>query len=299
MADFDHWGGNWTTRKIATLRKYLQSFQTALKNTAFQRSYIDALAGDGTWRRRSRASAVFPGLDDDEKQAVDTIREGSALVALGIEPPFDKYVFNDLDSGKAAALKKRAIEKGIPVTAIEIEALDANEFIRNVCDTMNSRIQRGVVLLDPWGMQVDWSAIKVIADTHCLDMWYLFPTQPVLRLLTRAGMPPEPWCVKLDTSLGTTSWRTEFYRPVVGSDDLFGQRPHEQLRREASFDSVEAFVVQRLKETFSGSVLDTPLRLGPRNHPFFSFFFASGNPSPKAKALTERLARAVVRVNRE
>jgi hypothetical protein len=127
-------------------------------------------------------------------------------------------------------------------------------------------------------------------------MWYLFPTQAVVRMLPRSGLPPQNWCDKLDVCLGTPEWRTEFYRQVIGEADLFGAA-NRQVDRDVSFSNVEAFVVRRLKVEFKGAVLESPLRLGPRNKPLFSFCFASANPSEPAKRLANRLARGVIKAN--
>jgi three-Cys-motif partner protein len=297
MTNSERWGGSWTEAKINTLRDYLQSFQTALKSTGFHRTYIDALAGDGTWRERSKYAGSLPGLDDLEREAADEIREGSGLVAIGVEPPFDRYVFNDLNQEKAKLLRERAAERGRSSDSVVIKSMDANEFVQNICRKVNPRNQRGVILLDPWGMQVDWSTVERIASTRCLDMWYLFPTQSVVRMLPHAGMPSQAWCDRLDANLGSEEWRTEFYHPVVDDGDLF-RRPENRLERAASFGSVETFVIRRLKEAFLDAVLDIPLRLGHRHQPMFSFCFASANPSDKAKALSLKLARAVARANR-
>lgn len=304
MASNERWGGEWTEQKISTLRSYLQTFQTALKNTSFHRIYIDALAGDGTWRPNDSDTNMpeqerLLGFEIFEREASEIIREGSALAALSIEPSFDRYIFNDLSKKKTNSLRQRAAEKGISPRAIETRALDANSFIDEMCRIISPRQQRGVVLLDPWGMQVTWRTVQSIANTQCMDMWYLFPTQAVLRLLTRSGERPVSWSEKLDHCLGSSKWREEFYRPVRRAPDLFNYMESEEVQRQASFDSVEDFVVQRLKETFKGSVLEEPLRLGPKNRPHFSFCFASGNPHQKAKKLTNRLARAVVRANKQ
>jgi len=298
MSDFDAWGGDWTAKKITTLRTYLRLYQTALKNTGFHRSYIDALAGDGTWRQRVQEGSSQQSLEILEQEAVSSFREGSAKTALGIEPPFDRYVFNDLDSEKTKRLYKVASDHGVPLTSVDVCTMDANEFIQTTCRSIDRKTQGGVVLLDPWGMQVNWTTVQSIAATECLDMWYLFPTQGVLRMLPHAGRPSQSWQDKLDSILGTKDWREEFYKSVSVVGDLFSSGPVEKTHREASFEGVEAYLIRRLRETFRGAVLENPLRLGPRNRPLFSFCFATANPSERAKGLADKLSRAVLRANK-
>ena len=45
-------GGRWTEEKLEILRKYLQAYNTALKNQPFKRVYIDAFAGTGYRKQR-------------------------------------------------------------------------------------------------------------------------------------------------------------------------------------------------------------------------------------------------------
>ena len=208
MTDSDHWGGTWTEVKVKVLRGYLQSYQTALKSTSFHKSYIDALAGDGTWRERNTPLGPLWGLEESERQAAVAFREGTALAAIGVEPPFDRFVFNDLDGDKALALRQRAEESGRPSGAIEIRTTDVNKFILEYCRTLDPQRHRGVIMVDPWGMQTEWSTIEHIAATHCLDMWYLFPTQAVVRMLPHSGVPIQTWCDKLNACLGTENWKS-------------------------------------------------------------------------------------------
>ena len=44
------YGGEWTLKKLEIIYQYLDRYTTALKNQPFQLIYVDAFAGDGTWR---------------------------------------------------------------------------------------------------------------------------------------------------------------------------------------------------------------------------------------------------------
>ena len=43
------------------------------------------------------------------------------------------------------------------------------------------------MFLDPYGTQVSWDTIKLIADTRAIDLWILFPIGAVNRLMNRDG----------------------------------------------------------------------------------------------------------------
>jgi three-Cys-motif partner protein len=104
MVESNAWGGPWTEIKVKVIRDYLQSYQIALRNTQFHRSYIDALAGDGTWQLQETSFGPLWGLEEEEKITAASIREGSALAAVSVEPAFDRYVFNDLNSDRTETL---------------------------------------------------------------------------------------------------------------------------------------------------------------------------------------------------
>ncbi len=248
------------------------------------------MAGEGA-RSIAQANDLF--LDREERTASDHIRMGSALIALQTKPVFDQYHLNERSRSKAKRLKQQAKELG---ANLEVSSIDANAFIQKTIGALKSR-DRGIILLDPWGLQIEWASVELIAKTEHLDMWYLFPTQAIVRMLPRGKMAPEDWARKLDSILGDKNWLSEFYKTTSGRDLFSVDRSN--VDRDVTFDSVERYVVGRLRSTFRGSCVDVPLRIGRRGNPIFSFCFASGNPSEGAKRLTTTLANAVIRSNRE
>jgi len=100
-------GGEWTDRKLQVLAKYLTSYTIALKNTPFQKLYIDAFAGTGYREARSdndedaSQRTLFPDLAEAEPQA---FLDGSARLALQVQPPFDQYLFVERSPKRCAIL---------------------------------------------------------------------------------------------------------------------------------------------------------------------------------------------------
>lgn len=82
-------GGEWTTRKLEVLDRYLHSYTTVLKNTPFRKLYIDAFAGTGYRDARQSdeeetpQSTLFPDMAEPEPQS---FLDGSARLALKIDP---------------------------------------------------------------------------------------------------------------------------------------------------------------------------------------------------------------------
>src|SRR5581483_6355928 len=93
--------------KLQVLGKYLESYTTALKKTSFQKLYIDAFAGTGYRDARrheeeSQQSTLFPDMVEAEPQS---FLDGSARLALQVEPRFDHYVFIERSLERCALLE--------------------------------------------------------------------------------------------------------------------------------------------------------------------------------------------------
>ena len=193
-------GGTWTVEKLERIRKYLAAYVQILKGQtswceAF--SYIDAFAGTGYNSRRSTANgeSTDPELlsevaaDDNQK-----FLDGSARIALQIEPSFTSYHFIEKSTARARELEKLKAEFPQLSERIFVTSGDANEQIQQFCRTWDWSKRRAVLFLDPFGMQVSWTTIVAIARTGAIDMWLLFPAGiGVNRMLPRHGDIPAAW----------------------------------------------------------------------------------------------------------
>jgi three-Cys-motif partner protein len=106
-----------------------------------------------------------------EAPDLESYREGSARLALGTNPPFGKYVFVEKDPDKCRNLA--ALKNAFPDVAdrISIHNREANEFLTEYCARPRDwQRRRAVLFLDPFGMQVDWTTIELIAATKAIDL---------------------------------------------------------------------------------------------------------------------------------
>jgi three-Cys-motif partner protein len=269
-------GGDWTQEKLARVQKYLTAYTTALKNTPFTLIYIDAFAGTGY--REIKAPGQKPGLmfPDQAGSDAEVFHAGSARIALETEPRFAEYYFIEQDPEKCRELEKLKQEFPNKTGGIHILNADANTAIESICAlTLKRRNMRGVLFLDPFGMNVSWRTIESIARTKALDMWYLFPLGVgVNRLLKRDGIIPEGWQKRLDDIFGEPNWRDIFYKTEV-TPSLFGDE--ESITKTGGFKEIADYLVSRLKSIFAG-VVDKPLPLyNSRNNPLYLLCFAAGN----------------------
>lgn len=292
----DHrFGGPWTDEKLKRLTKYLAAYTKLFKSNPqaayFHTIYLDAFAGSG-YRTISKKNGgdighLFDDVADD--QDASQFKKGSVQVALDIDPPFDEYVFVDQNPEFVEVVEQLC--QSIPERQDRVSVVneEANSFVARWCSETDWKRSRAVAFLDPYGMQVDWSTIVAIARTKAIDLWLLFPLgQSVNRLLTRRGPPSAPWSERLTRFFGDEKWKDAFYAPSKQTA-LFGEA--EDLIKEADFDTIGKFFVNRLKKVFA-CVAPKPLALfNSKNVPIFLLCFAAGNPrgAPTAVKIADHI----------
>ena len=286
-------GRDWTEEKLARIRKYLPAYTTILRKYNYRYAYIDAFAGTGYRELRDKElqgeNIQIPLFPELAEQATQDFMDGSARIALQTEPRFNKYIFIEKDSNKITELEKIKEEFLDKSQDIQIVNDDANSYLINLC-SKDWTSNRAVLFLDPFGMQIPWSTIEVIAKTQAIDLWYLFPLGiAVNRLLTRDGNIQESWRKKLDDIFGITDWKNAFYTSVepqtqqLSLFDNFTQQ--NKTEKIANFESISQYFVERLKTVFAG-VADNPLVLrNSCNNPLYLLCFASGNPKGSKTAI--------------
>jgi three-Cys-motif partner protein len=286
-------GGDWTAEKLDRVRKYLSAYTTifdrnprAKKLTCF---YVDAFAGTGYRSKRRRPGAQGQPIPELREPETEAFLKGSARIALEVEPPFKRYLFIEQDLERAKELEQLKADFPAKAGRIQIEVAEANSFLMQWCADTDWRFNRAVVFLDPYGMQVEWPLLEAIADTRAIDLWILFPLGvAVNRLLTKAKPPPDEWSQALTRLLGTNSWRSAFY-PQQKVLTLFGEQ--DMRSKQANFDQVGKFFVERLKTVFT-AVADNPLPLfNSKNVPLYLLCFAAGNPkgAPTAVRIAQHI----------
>jgi three-Cys-motif partner protein len=290
-------GGNWTGEKLERVRNYLVAYSQIMNKQRFdgkpvRYAYIDAFAGTGYNTSKiddEATSTLFSELVHGE--AVQFI-DGSARIALKIEPRFTKYIFIEKSPKRVAELKKLKEEFPLLANDITIEKSDANTYLDKLCKTKVWTNNRAVVFLDPFGMQVMWSTMKAIANTKAIDLWILFPLGvAVNRLLRRDANISAAWQKRLNDFFGTTDWREAFYH-TSSDTDLFGDT-HTRTEKVADFNAISRYFVARLKTIFPG-VAPNPLRLcNSANTPLYLLCFAAANP--RGAKLAVRIAQHVLK----
>ena len=215
--------GPWAREKLDGLRAYLSAYMKILSKRASLRTvYVDAFAAAGraVLRKRDHDDPTIhldlgdAARDEDSREVID----GSPRIALEIEPPFEQYVFIEADERRLAELKELEAQYG-ERRKIAVRSGDCNAYLTtNLLRALASDPRwRGVVFLDPFGMQVPWSTIKRLADTKQVEVFINFPVgMAIQRLLPRSAHFTPKQRAKLDDYFSDPAWYDEVYVSEAG-----------------------------------------------------------------------------------
>lgn len=300
VSDAEHrFGGAWTEHKLSAVSYYLAFYTTALKGKQdasykFSLWYIDAFAGSG----ERTETAEVGGLLEGTPLGLEEIQlDGSAKRAMAVQPPFKHLVFIEHDGPRFRALC--ALREVDP--RVRCIQGDANEILPKVFEGPEWHLapgrtgkgnQRGVVFLDPYGMQVHWETLAVLAATRRVDVWFLFPLEAVTRQLAHSLSAVDHWKqAKLDAVFGGPEWRDEMYAHT-GAMGLFGEDAVDKSRTVTQRE-IEAYFAKKLESLFS--YVSPPLPLGSGGRQQFSLFLLVANDSHAAVALAKNAMRDVLK----
>ena len=267
-------GGDWTEQKLECVSKYLHSYTQIMKNRDFHFAYIDAFAGTG-----------YRQLKHNKDIKIPRFLAGSARKALEVKPPFKEYIFIEEDKNSYIQLKELTDE--FPNHNIACKNANANRYLTDLCQEREWQINRALVFLDPYGMQVEWQTIASIAKTQAIDLWLLFPIgMGVNRLLRKDGKIQSSERQTLDQFFGRNDWFDEFYQ-LARQVSLFNEE-NELEKRDDILKEIEQYFLKCLESVFA-MVANNPLPLrNSKNSLMYLLCFAAGNPNaPKALEIAE------------
>lgn len=293
-ADVGHrFGGAWTEVKLDAVSDYCAFFNKVLvdqpsADRPFERWYFDAFAGSGT-RRVERATGGL--LEGRPVELATEDMAGSVMKALQVDPPFHKLAFIEGHRGRFQSLE--AVRAAHPERGIVCLNGDANEKLVEIFGAPPWSRQRqgrgscrGLCFLDPYGMNVDWATLKLLAETRAVDVWYLFPLDAVSRQLAgNLDRVDQNKQRRLDEIFGTPKWREEIYK-VETTNDLFAEKITTATRQ---FDrgQIERYARERLGTIFRYVSDPLPL-LNDSGRQLFSLFCLSNSASDAAIGLIKK-----------
>jgi three-Cys-motif partner protein len=198
--------GYWSEIKLDIIEKYALEYSKILSkqvNPPLHHVYIDAFAGPGTHISKTTKGQV----------------RGSPQIALDIKPPFKEYYFIDTDGDKVAELSK------ITINRPDAHILQGNCNLKLLTDVFpkvkREDYRRGLCLLDPYGLDLDWEVIKTAGTMKSIEIFLNFPVMDMNRnVLWRNPEGVDPADIKrMNTFWGDESWKKVAY---YQTPNLFG-----------------------------------------------------------------------------
>ncbi|MCA1593514.1 MAG: three-Cys-motif partner protein TcmP [Acidobacteria bacterium] len=246
--------GYWSELKLDIVREYAKAYSTILsaQKNLFH-LYIDAFAGAGI--HVSKTTGTFVA--------------GSPLNALYVEPPFREFHLIDLDGKKLDTLRELVGDR----KDVHLYEGDCNEILLNQVfpKVKYENFRRGLCLLDPYGLHLNWEVIETAGKMKTLDMFLNFPTMDMNRnALWKDPDKADATAVSRMTAFwGDDSWRNIAY---ATDRNLFGF-PEKELNEIVA----EGFRQRLLKKAgFKYVPKPIPMR-NSRGAIVYYLFFASHN----------------------
>lgn len=217
--------GYWSEIKLDIVREYAGAYSRILAARKLHHLYVDAFSGPGFHLSR-RSGAFIPG---------------SPLNALNVVPAFKEYHFIDIDGTRIEALRRLVGDR----PDVVMYPGDCN---RILLESVYPRVRyedyrRALVLLDPYGLQLDWEVMARAGALRTIDMFLNFPTMDMNRnvLWRNPDLVQGDQIERMTNFWGDDSWREVAYDT---RSNLFG---FEMKPENANQVVVDAFRL-RLKE---------------------------------------------------
>lgn len=276
--------GPWAREKLDHLRKYLHAYTTIMGKQKWCKSftYIDAFAGPGEHQVRPKRSAVpnarellaeIARFGSEQEEQREFLR-GSPRVALDLEHPFSLYVFVERSPNRVAALQQLKNQYG-DTRDIRIRKADCQTYLRETLGQIDWRVNRAIVFLDPFGMQVDWETIELLAQTKAIEILLNLPVgMAIQRLLLRK---PENFTPARRQSLNDYFGSSEWFNAIYKREkNLFDEDVEQKV--EQSGKRLLQWYRGRLRDCFR-NVSKAALIRNSRGGHLYYLMLASYNPT--------------------
>ena len=278
------WGGQWTEEKLDAFEKYVNAYLTIMnvykERYRWKLIYFDGFAGSGTRNDDGSQTVSELMLDLFKDECIDeeelNTYKGAAERVLGIKQSgFDQYIFVDKYKTSSLQLEERLMSFATEKNLV-FKTSDANEQVRTLAKAMrNNNNFASLVLLDPFGMQVDWASIEQLKGTRT-DLWILIPTGVIVnRLLDKKCELMH--IDKLSSFFGKDeAFLKNYFYKIRTIETLFGETEIVEKVKKP-IEKIAELYIEQLKTIF-GYVTEKPLVLyNSRNTPIFHFACASNN----------------------
>lgn len=222
--------GRWSEVKLAILREYATAYSTILsaqQNPKLHHVHIDGFAGAGIHISKATEQPVL----------------GSPLIALSVHPPFKEFFWIDLDSARVQNLRDIIGDR----SDVHLYEGDCNSVLLN---EVFPRVQwrdyrRGLCILDPYGLHLNWAVIKSAGEMRTLDMFLNFPVMDInMNVIWHDPTKVDAADIaRMNAFWGDESWRSLAYAtdrnlfgyPERESNETIAEAFRDRLQRVAGF----------------------------------------------------------------
>jgi three-Cys-motif partner protein len=225
--------GYWSEIKLEILKDYATAYSTILAaqtGPSLYHLYIDAFAGAGVHLTKLTKNFVL----------------GSPLNALNVEPPFREYHLIDVAPDKIESLNNLIGTR----SDVSLYQGDCNKILlEKIFPLVQYKdYRRGLCLLDPYGLHLDWHVILTAGKMKSLDVFLNFPIADINRNVLRRNPDgvSKSQRARLDAFWGDDSWHEIAYRtdttlfgePEKQTNEIIAEAFRNRLKKVAGFARV-------------------------------------------------------------
>ena len=256
--------GYWSEIKLDIIQEYAHAYSVILnnqKNPKLKHIYIDAFSGAGYHITKTKGELVW----------------GSPLNALLVDPPFCAYHFIDLDRGNTEVLEIQAQSRTqgpYDPNTVYVYNADCNQLLLDKIFPLIrfEDYRRGLCLLDPCGLHLDWEVIYQAGKMRSIEIFYNFSVYDINRNILRrdSSKVEKKQLERMNKSWGDDSWRKVAYS---AEENLFGfeEKTTNKILSEAFRN--------RLKKVAGFSYVPEPIPMrNSKGAIIYYLFFASHKP---------------------
>jgi len=248
--------GYWSEVKLEIIKKYATAYAKILskQKNIHRFIYIDAFAGAGTHISKETGASI----------------PGSPSIALQILPPFSEYHFIDLSRKKIAALK--SIAEGRKNVFFYEE--DCNNILSEKVfpHCRYKDYARGLCLLDPYALSVDWQVLETAGKMGSVDVFYNFMIMDAnmnIFWFDQSKVSTEQ-IARMDKVWGDHSWKDAAYRKT---EDLF-----DEIEEKTDNQHIADAFRKRLSDVAGFKYVPNPMPMrNSRGAVIYYLYFASPN----------------------
>lgn len=244
--------GRWAILKLDYLMRYIDVFETSMRQKWPDRYYVDLFCGPGKDQLRGSTNVML----------------GSPLLALAAKHPFSRYFFADMEPKYTEALAQRCAASRL-LHRVDIRTGDCNILVGGIVKELkhNESSALSLAFLDPPGLQLNWTTVAQLASLPRMDLIIYYPRYGMSRNLPQACASNSE--TAFDRFFGAREWREIYQR---------------WARKELSFNihrHLKDYYKERLQTL--GYVLPgadeppqpEPLMRNSANAPLYNLIFAS------------------------